>query len=476
MKNKLQTLIRFDFVNLLVLAVVSGFFVFLDMGKNGFGLDEAYSIQISKNLPSLFATMWYKEANMWLFYLILHYWEKFGASEVTIRGLSGLFSILSVLVIYKIGDLIKSKTVGIMAGLLLSVNMLFVMYAQYARAYAFMLFITCLSSYLFIKLGKKSGSKFLFIITSVVSLYVHFFAVFTLFSQVVTAFTTGRFKKFAISFLIITILFLPLIIAPSIHSSQVNWIVKPRLTSIAGTAFALTGDFPPLFVAYVIILLSFIPFLLKHIKEFEYNYLILLLIIPVIACFSISLIDKPIYQSTYFVAGLIPITLLSSVSITRFKSRAQLLIMGVLITLSVVRLTMWYSQNLNYKWIITNASDDFRGAEKYVSSHAKKDDVVVFYGYYAEIPFEFYNNYKIKTVSLTTRNYDLGGGSKLPDPEVKRINNLRNNTVWLVANRYTGSLFDRKEQFAFVEAELSKTHSHPINKQFVGVKVEEFDK
>lgn len=475
MKNKILILYKKDGLNILLLTIISTFFSFYGISRNSFGLDEAYTVEISKNLNNLMGIIWNKEANMWLFYVILHFWLGLGTNELAVRSLSALFAILSVLVVYKIGCFLKNPVVGLISGLLLSVNILFVFYAQFARDYSFMLFITALSSYFFLKYGKTKSGQIPFIISSIVSLYVHFYAVFTLMAQFATSLATGKAKKFLMPLVVSSLFILPIIISPSFHSGQVNWIMKPVITSIIGTALVLTGDFPPLLVVYGILLLLSLTYFIKQWKDFGHNYLFMLLLVPIITCFALSTIAKPIYQSVYFVGSLIPVVLLTGLVLERIRNKIiRLTILSLMLILSMIRLFMWTQGITQYKWIITNKSDDFRGAERYVSQYSKKGDVLIFYGYYAKAPFEAYNKNAITVKELTDKEYALGGGAKLPNPDMHILDSLHDKDVWLVSNRNTGSLFEREKQFRSIETELLKVHKLVIKKQFFGVGVEEF--
>ena len=192
------------------------------------------------------------------------------------------------------------------------------------------------------------------------------------------------------------------------------------------------------------------------------------------SCFALSLVAKPIFQSTYFIASLIPLTIVGSLSLHLIhKNIIRYVVISLILAFSFIRLGLWYQGNTQYKWVITNRTDDFRSAEKFVIDHAYPDDTAVFYGYFARAPFEIYSKENIQITELTKAPYAGGGGAELPDPDNKIIDSLAKKHVWLITNRNRGDLFNRASQFSKLEKQLLKTHTLGLKKQFFGVGVEE---
>src|SRR6266513_2484042 len=97
------------------LAIASSF-AFL--GQKSFSFDEAFSLSISTDLHSLFNKLWTTEANMWLYYVVLHFWQLMGHNEFIVRSLSAVLGVLTIVVIYKLGEELFSEKVGFIASLL----------------------------------------------------------------------------------------------------------------------------------------------------------------------------------------------------------------------------------------------------------------------------------------------------------------------------------------------------------------------
>src|SRR5258705_3772980 len=114
-----------------------------------FWLDEAISVGIAR-LPwqQFFDVLRHREINMALYYVLLHFWLVLGSSEGFIRGLSVLFSVATVPVMYALGARLFGRGTGLLAAWLLAINAYNVRYAQEARGYALVIFLAVLTTWL----------------------------------------------------------------------------------------------------------------------------------------------------------------------------------------------------------------------------------------------------------------------------------------------------------------------------------------
>jgi hypothetical protein len=109
-----------------------------------------------------------------------------GHSEFVARLPAALFGTLSVLLAYKLGEILWTRQVGMIGAFLLAVNAYHVWLSQIARYYTLMAFLALLSVILLIKALQKN-SKLLwigFIICTVLSLYNHYFSLLFLPAEV----------------------------------------------------------------------------------------------------------------------------------------------------------------------------------------------------------------------------------------------------------------------------------------------------
>jgi mannosyltransferase len=107
---------------LLLATVLYGY----QLGAESLWLDEAYSIESAQGPLDL---------NRPLYFLLLRLWLQWGTSEVWLRGLSALFGLVSVYLIYLLGRKLSSEATGLLAALLWTLSPLAINHAQEVRFY-----------------------------------------------------------------------------------------------------------------------------------------------------------------------------------------------------------------------------------------------------------------------------------------------------------------------------------------------------
>ena len=123
-----------------------------------------------------------------LYYYLLHAWIGLvGDDEIPLRGLSVLFGVLTVPLMYAVAwQLFRSRWAGLLAALLVAASPLHVWYSQEVRMYSLLTFLCLLSSYfLLLAIGAKKTWQNLalwpaYTLTSIAALYTHYFAFFVL--------------------------------------------------------------------------------------------------------------------------------------------------------------------------------------------------------------------------------------------------------------------------------------------------------
>lgn len=478
MKNKIFKLLQQNW-GLISIVILSVCLTFYRLAYQSYGFDEAYSIYITKDLLTMISNLWNHEANMWLYYAILYFWRVFGTSEFAVRALSAFFAIATIPVIYMLGNYVHSKRVALIASLLAAVNVAYIFYAQEARGYTLVLFLVSLSSYSYLRFEEDRRYKALFVISSALSVYTHFYAGLVFLAKMLAAFLGKKVKLITTAVLAVFLLITPIIFAPSIHSHQIDWILAPSLHNLVGTAFFLSGDFPPLFVLYGLIFVYSTPFFVKHYRDEAYGFLYIWLILPIIFSFAFSLLVKPIYQSTYFLICLPPFLLLAAISINRFKN--SLLKIGLVLAIlifSIIRLSLLFSEDIKDKWVISNEKYDWRSAVGYISSNVQNADAVIVYPYQDKLLYTAYNpEGNQKVVEISSEPYLISGGKKLPEPNISGIESLKYPHVWLLLQVVKDEDFDHnKRQSDEIINALSKNYAIDSTKEYFGVELVHFNK
>ena len=147
-----------------------------------FWRDEAFSYFLAKKNIFEIIGLSASDFNPPLYYIIMHYWQKiFGPSEISLRGFSFIFFWATLYIIFlflqEIFRLNFRKSILYL--LLFLINPFLNYYAFEARNYTLLAFFATLS---YFALAKKNYR--LYIWSTVLGLYTHYFMLFVVFSQI----------------------------------------------------------------------------------------------------------------------------------------------------------------------------------------------------------------------------------------------------------------------------------------------------
>ena len=118
---------------------------------------------------------------LWLLYNL------FGYSESVGRYLSAIVGIFSIPALYYLGKELVNRNVGLYSSLLASMNYFLIYYSQETRSYSLLFLLTVVTNIFFIKIIKKQNIQTLslYIFSSILLIYTHYFGFLVLVSQVI---------------------------------------------------------------------------------------------------------------------------------------------------------------------------------------------------------------------------------------------------------------------------------------------------
>jgi len=152
----------------------------LFVGKTDLGGDESFTLYMSlQSVPDL-VRMLCQGDNPPLWEFLLHFWVKiFGISEVAIRSLSLIFSVLTVIPIYLAGEKYFHRFAGIAASLCYCFSTFSIYMAHECRVYSLLGLCTASSALLFISLVKtpKTSKFILLTLVNLMLMYGHYLSV-----------------------------------------------------------------------------------------------------------------------------------------------------------------------------------------------------------------------------------------------------------------------------------------------------------
>ena len=137
------------------------------LGDESFWIDESETVYAStqSSLTTVLKNVYYRntaapeyfeeeggKGSMPFYFTLTYYWTRiFGLGEFKLRILSALFGIASIYLTFLVSRTILNEKIALLSAFLISINYYNVYYSQEARSYSFLVFITLLGIYFFIK-------------------------------------------------------------------------------------------------------------------------------------------------------------------------------------------------------------------------------------------------------------------------------------------------------------------------------------
>jgi len=407
-----------DRLYLFLIVFLAIFLRIYDLGSESIWYDEACSIQIaSSSTMNIFLGKAKDLGNPPLHSILLHFWIKFfGKNEVSVRSLSAIFGIFSLILIYKICNLLFNEKISLLSTFIFAISPLHVYLSQEARTYTLVTFL-CLTSMLFflkfIRL-KKNIHLMGYIITTFLSIYSHYFAFFIIISQNLFLIIYWKeykdiFYKWLIGQISVVLLFIIFWGSPfisqitqegNLQRSATTWykhiLFFPIYYSVGDTLVWKESTLIELLIFIPFILAAFgIPFifgtmhLLKN-KKLLY-FLLLWLFMPIVIPGIISLFFSPLYSSRYSIMASLAYYSLIGAGIFYFRTKLRLIFIFGIVILSAFSLIRYYSLNFKFEW---------RHAASFIEKNSQPKDIILFDADMGETPFSYYYKGTLKKIRL----------------------------------------------------------------------------
>lgn len=442
---------RIKTIHILILIIFLGIFLrFYNLGAESFWLDEGSTalaikkydaLQILNNiqnkgliLPEYFSGLYNHELP--LYYIFLSEWaEIFGISEFSLRAFSAILGVLALFLVYYLSLYLFDEKVALISTFLASINLTLIWYSQEARQYSYLLFLSLLSAFFLLKSLKEGKTRHIvgLVIVNVIIAYSHFpwlifiafeglYVLFMIYNDYVRKssrnFMHGKgrklHKKVIIAFLIIGILYLPIIDrAISTKSDTISLYGAPDLGEITKLGVQLSTWLYPtetmrqkiynfsfdftlyewvlLFSVLLSALLMGLLFLIGIVKSLHKRessvFLMLMFFFPLVSALSLSLMHPNItIFSIKQIIYIIP-SFLILVSVGILRSRISKFSIAAIIVLSILPLHAYYT-NID--------KGQFREAAEFLPGN----ELIFLNIETAEVPFQFYSGEKDNIIGV----------------------------------------------------------------------------
>jgi mannosyltransferase len=357
-----------------------------------------------------------------LYYLLLKGWSHWaGWSEFSLRYLSVMFGVLLIPIVYVLGRRLFSRSVGLLAALLVVLNPFLIWYSQEARMYALAVLLGSFGVLCFVlaitsptpPLPRSPAPLLLWLglgLSALAGLYTHLYTGFLWPALVIWLLLNPKYLKrvwfpFGLTMVVVTLLFLPL--AQAIwHFSGESQPGDP-LAGSGGRLFDLFRAFviwqaplSPMLAGWVIFILGI--FLLSGVvlvlKNRNQWLVLLLLLMPfLIASLLLLRSNLAFFGHRYFIVmvpwlmllqalGVIVLCRASSFIFGRYMRNGRYFLAwgGVILMVAVALIPV------PGQWSTSAAKEAWRQTLVYMTRHVRPGDAVFIHPEWVRFPYQYY--------------------------------------------------------------------------------------
>ena len=418
------------------------------LGDKPLWLDEVGSAYLTKDWAFMCLAMHNWESNMWLYYVLMHYWQMAGIGEAWLRLPSVIAAVLTIPAIYWLARLLYSETSARLAALLLAFNAFFVRYAQEARSYSLhLLLATIAACFLVLAVRKQRWRWWLgYCLLTIAGIYTHLFSLFVFSAQIASLAFLGRRQiplfKAAICTLITALSLAPIVTSPAFHNHGIGWISPLTWERFHAFLVTLSGESELRLLLFSLLAAAGVAMGIRHIAMWRFSYdswaiwfpVVWILLVP-LQVMVYSAIARPLFVDRYLVSELIPLCVLGAGLLSYQAARLPSLAWIVLyIAFAIEPLCRYYSAPFK-------SESDWRSVDAYIQSRGSPNDVVLVYPYWCKPPVEYYLKWwrdRLEVPGVQIVEYHgayPSAGEPLPDMNVLSLLGDHFNRVWQVTGR-----------------------------------------
>ncbi len=377
----------------------------LFLAKKPFWFDECFSVEVSRlSWGNFFRVLWWREANMSMYYGLLRIWLHFGHSPFFIRSLSVLISAATVPAVYWLARLLYDRRVALIAAALISLNAYEVRYAQEARSYSLFVLLATLSSAFLVSLARDPArrNRVGYTLVSILAVYAHFYALLLLAAQWIVLRGLGHgggetaakiSAHLRRCWIAIGVAVLPLLVfVAKTGAGPIRWIPQPGISDLLRLGIYFTDGMPALYS-----LLCLAPLIPAGKRLFARNqdwtvwrgqFLFVWLVFPVILTFVLSF-ARPVFLARYMIFCLPALVILVAAGLVNLRAPSEglrALIICATLLLSAHAVPFVYAHDFDDERDATGAAAGF------ILDHTQPGDAIVFHIAATRVPYEFFRS------------------------------------------------------------------------------------
>jgi mannosyltransferase len=414
-------------LTLVLLTVAAAALRFLFLARKPFWFDECFSAEVARlGWYDFIRLLWWREANMSLYYLLLRGWLYIGSASAHasgpffIRSFSVLASLATLPAIFWLAQKLFDRRIALIAAALLSCNAYSVRYAQEARSYSLFVLLATLSSGFFVAYFRQQSERTRrgYILASILAVYAHLYALLLVAAQwlsvrgVKIKSPPGIFPDIRRAWIAITVAALPLLVfVGKTGAGPIRWIPRPGSNTLLDywEHLAGNGGLPLLLLFAAACLPAILPLgrrLFRPAADWEVwriQFLLIWLLFPVALTLLLSL-ARPVFLARYFIFCLPALIILAAAGVATLRKNWMMeACLAFMLLLSLQGTFSYYDRDFDLE------RDGSETAASYIYDHAQPGDAILFHIAEARIPYEFF---------LSLRNTGDSGSSVPAGPEI----------------------------------------------------------
>lgn len=455
---------RLPRLTVLLLSIAAAALRFRSLASKPFWFDECFSAELARlDWNNFLHLLWWREANMSLYYLLLRFWMHFGQSEFFIRSLSVLVAAATVPALYWLAGMLYDRRVGWIASALFTFNAYSVRYSQEARSYALFALLATLSSGCMIAyLRMPSRRRHLgYVAASILAVYAHFYALLLVGAQLLalqllirerladgTAKAAGELRR---AWKPIGIGVLPLLIfVAKTGAGPIRWIHRPGLLDLVQFCEHMTGSTTVLLpLIYLIACVAGLIPVRKHLlarhpdwQTWRAQFLLIWLIGPPVLTVLLSF-ARPVFLARYMIFCLPALVIVAAAGMARLQRRwMRVAAVAVILAISCQGILFVYGHDFD------DERDASGAATEFILNHARPGDAIVFHIAETRVAYEFFRSLRAgeNTASpgfskpfgpeILFPHHDAGleyrDFTGKPTPNLLRSDGLQHARLWLM--------------------------------------------
>jgi mannosyltransferase len=430
-----------------------------------FWFDECFSVELARlRLGSFLRVIWWREANMSLYYALLRAWLHLAHSEFFIRSLSVLFAAATIPAIYWLGWQLYGRRIAFLASGLFTFNAYNVRYSQEARSYTLLVLLATLSSGFFVSWLRngKRWSRTAYILATILAMYAHFYALLLIAAQwiVLRLFGAPRPENGeptqsaharVLPWKAIGLGVLPLLVfVGKTGAGPIRWIQRPGLHDLAafwrdfcgGVNWMLPAIFTIALIAAAAISRKGLIRRNQAWETWRIQFLLLWLLFPIILTVVLSF-PRPVFLARFLIFCQPALVILVAAAVAGLRRGWVIApLLALILVLAVQGILFVYGHDYD------DQRDGSGAAVNYILDHSLPGDAILFHIAEARVPYEFFRSLRANENTASPKftgrlgpeilfpnfgpGLDYGDFKAKPIPEILRSELPNYSRVWVM--------------------------------------------